>query len=403
MNQTASIASFRQDCTPTTGDAAGDHAEPVADILVVDDVMANLSLLVDILKEEGYRVRPVASGREALRAAAAQPPDMVLLDIDMPEMDGFEVCKALKSAAETQHVPVIFLSAFARPSDKVAAFSAGGVDYVTKPFQIEEVVQRVATHLHLESLKACLEDQNRELHARNRELEQIRKTQANLVHMIVHDLRSPLAGVLGYLELLQIGGADSLSEEILADVGRAVEACNSANDLVSCLLDIARLESAAMPMDIAPLDLGRSADAALNSQHSIKGQRTLKLHQGDRPVMVNADAGLVHRVLVNLLHNAIKATGEDDRIDLDISQDGEFARLQVIDTGRGIPADRISGLFEKFAQADQRRRHRDDGFGIGLAFCRLAVEAQGGSIGVESELGEGSRFWFTLPLIGGEQ
>ncbi len=398
MNQRASVTAVDL-TTHQSAEPTGHPLTDGADILVVDDVMANLSLLVDILKDEGYRVRPVASGREALRAAQTQTPDLVLLDIDMPEMDGLTVCRTLKNLPETQHVPVIFLSAFNQPKDKVAAFAAGGVDYVTKPFQIEEVVQRVSTHLHLESLKYCLENQNRELHARNRELEQMRKTQGNLVQMIVHDLRSPLAGVLGYLELLQIGGAGSFSKEIQDDVSRAVEACNSANDLVSSLLDMARLESSAMPMDIAPFELRQILYGAVNTQHSVKGKRTIAVRHDDLPVMVNADPGLTHRVLVNLLQNAVRATDDGSQIEVEISQDEKLATVTVIDSGRGIAPERIAGLFEKFAQADERRRHRDAGFGIGLAFCRLAIESQGGTIEVASTLGVGSRFWFTLPLL----
>ncbi|MFK7955609.1 MAG: response regulator [Lysobacterales bacterium] len=389
---TANISTTAADPLPVQSITAG------ANLLLVDDVVANLTLLLDVLKDEGYQVRPVTDGRQALRAAKAQPPDLILLDIDMPTLDGFEVCKTLKRMPETQHIPVIFLSAFDQPTDKVAAFSAGGVDYVTKPFQIEEVLQRVSTHLHLESLKRSLEGRNQELQARNRELEKLRKTQANLVHMIVHDLRSPLAGVLGYLELLQIGGGDSLSRKIQDDVSSAVEACNSANDLVSSLLDIARLESSAMPLDIATFDLREVAFSALNTQHAVKGSRNFSVHHDDDPVLVSADSGLTHRVIVNLLQNAVRATNDNGRIDIEVSREGQHARLQVKDNGRGIHPDQLPKLFEKFAQADHRRQHRDSGFGIGLAFCRLAMESQQGSVDVESRPDEGSRFWITLPL-----
>ena len=369
-----------------------------ASILLVDDVVANLTLLLDVLKQEGYQLRPVTDGRLALRAAKAQPPDLILLDIDMPNLDGFQVCERLKSMPETQHIPVIFLSAFDQPCDKVAAFTAGGVDYVTKPFQVEEVLQRVSTHLNIQALKRCLEGRNQELQERNRELEKLRKTQANLVHMIVHDLRSPLAGVLGYLELLQIAGGDSLSQEIQDDVSRAVEACNSANDLVSCLLDIARLESAVMPLNIDTFDLRDVALKAIKTQQSVKGQRQISVRHDEEPVWVRADNGLTLRVIVNLLQNAVRATTDDGQIFITVSQETQCAKLQVKDNGRGIQPEQLPKLFEKFAQADLRHQHRDSGFGIGLAFCRLAMESQLGTVNVESQPDHGSCFWITLPL-----
>ena len=369
-----------------------------ASILLVDDVVANLTLLLDVLKQEGYQLRPVTDGRLALRAAKAQPPDLILLDIDMPNLDGFQVCERLKSMPETQHIPVIFLSAFDQPCDNVAAFTAGGVDYVTKPFQVEEVLQRVSTHLNIQALKRCLEGRNQELQERNRELEKLRKTQANLVHMIVHDLRSPLAGVLGYLELLQIAGGDSLSQEIQDDVSRAVEACNSANDLVSCLLDIARLESAVMPLNIDTFDLRDVALKAIKTQQSVKGQRQISVRHDEEPVWVRADNGLTLRVIVNLLQNAVRATTDDGQIFITVSQETQCAKLQVKDNGRGIQPEQLPKLFEKFAQADLRHQHRDSGFGIGLAFCRLAMESQLGTVNVESQPDHGSCFWITLPL-----
>ncbi|MEM9531337.1 MAG: hybrid sensor histidine kinase/response regulator [Pseudomonadota bacterium] len=379
-------------------DATTPVTELKPDILVVDDVLANLSLLVDILKQQGYRVRAVARGREAVKAARELPPKLILLDIDMPDMDGFAVCQALKTMPETESIPVLFLSSFARPSDKVAAFGVGGVDYITKPFQIEEVLQRVATHLRIEGLKQSLQEQNRELQIRNRELERIRLAQANLTHMIVHDLRSPLAGVLGYLELLQIGSSGLLNSEQRADVDQAVEACHLANNLVTSMLDIARLENDAMPLQVEATDLCQLAAEVVSVLRSVAEERQISLHHPDNPVVGHVDATLIRRVITNLLHNAIRATRGDGRIELTVSRVSEGARIQVQDNGCGIARELQDGIFEKFTQAENRRRFRSEGYGIGLAFCRLAVEAQDGTIHFESAPEQGSRFWITLPL-----
>jgi two-component system sensor histidine kinase/response regulator len=180
-------------------------------ILVVDDTPANLRLLTGMLKEQGYRVRPAPNGRLALQAVRAEAPDLILLDINMPEMNGYETCEALKADEAYADIPVIFISALTETSDKIQAFQTGGVDYVTKPFQFEEVQARVEAHLTLFRLKRELEEKYRQL----KELEQLRDS---LTHMIVHDLRSPLTGTLTTLQLIKMTAGDRLEEEEKEDV-----------------------------------------------------------------------------------------------------------------------------------------------------------------------------------------
>ena len=161
---------------------------PVASVLVVDDTVENLRVLSDLLGEQGYEVRAVTSGRQALHAVEHDPPDLILLDITMPDMDGFEVCRRLRATEWSKDVPVIFLTALTATADKLRAFDAGGVDYVTKPFQFEEVLARVRTHVALRRAQTALADSYKGLRA----LEQLRD---DLVHMIVHDMRSPLTAL----------------------------------------------------------------------------------------------------------------------------------------------------------------------------------------------------------------
>ncbi len=169
---------------------------PVASVLVVDDTVENLRVLSDLLGEQGYEVRAVTSGRQALQAVEHDPPDLILLDITMPDMDGFEVCRRLRATEWSKDVPVIFLTALTATADKLRAFDAGGVDYVTKPFQFEEVLARVRTHVALRRAQTALADSYKGLRA----LEQLRD---DLVHMIVHDMRSPLTALQIDLNLLK--------------------------------------------------------------------------------------------------------------------------------------------------------------------------------------------------------
>lgn len=176
------------------------------DILIVDDVPQNLSLLSAMLKREGYRVRPATSGKLAIEAALRAPPDLALLDIKMPGMDGFEVCARFKAAASLKDIPVIFISALRETSDKLAAFEAGGVDYVTKPFREREVQARVRAHLELRQ-------QREQLRANLLRLQQLETLRDNLTHMIVHDLRAPLMAVDGHLKLLELFEVQTLSAD----------------------------------------------------------------------------------------------------------------------------------------------------------------------------------------------
>ena len=182
------------------------------DILIVDDAPANLQVLSGMLKERGYKVRPVPSGKLALQAARKLPPDLILLDVMMPEMDGFEVCRQLKADPWLKEIPVIFISALNEALDKVQAFGAGGVDYVTKPFQFEEVEARVQAHLRLRRLQQELEEHNAQLdglvRARTEQLAEsnarlavLDKAKSDFLTLISHELRTPLSGVLGLAEL----------------------------------------------------------------------------------------------------------------------------------------------------------------------------------------------------------
>jgi signal transduction histidine kinase len=364
-------------------------AEAKPNILIVDDTPANLQLLAGMLKERGYQPRPVPSGKLALQAAQADPPDLVLLDINMPEMNGYEVCARLKADPRLRDIPVIFLSALSETLDKVRAFQTGGVDYVTKPFQFEEVEARVLTHLELRQQKRALEQS----YERLRELERLRD---NLVHMIVHDLRSPLSAIMMALEILDKSPTQppQTSRRVLA---QAKGAAAKLAEMVTQMLDISRLEAGQMPLNRTDCDLNAIARAAIDALGGLGSQHRLVL-LAPQPLKVVGDADLLRRIIANLLANAIKFTPKEGEIQVGISQHETHARVTVSDTGPGIPPEYHEKVFEKFGQVEGASRKL--GAGLGLSFCKLAVEAQGGQIGLESGVGKGSTFWFTMPLAG---
>jgi two-component system, sensor histidine kinase and response regulator len=216
-------------------------------ILVADDTVENLRLLSSMLGQCGYEVRPVTNGRQALQAAERDPPDLILLDINMPELDGFEVCTRLKTQEALRDVPVIFLTALTDVADKIRAFEVGGIDYITKPFLVEEVRARVKTHLTLRRA-------SRELGESYERLKSLEKLRDDLVHMVVHDMRSPLMVMMGHLELLQ-ADMQNLGGHVGEDLASAIRGAKALNLMANDLLDVSRLEEGKFPLTKAPREL----------------------------------------------------------------------------------------------------------------------------------------------------
>lgn len=307
----------------------------------------------------------------------------------MPEMDGYEVCERLKGDAALKEIPVIFLSAVGETANKVRAFAAGGVDYITKPFQVEEVLARVETHLSIRR-------QTRELEASYAELKHLENMRDNLTHMVVHDMRSPLAVIGGFLSLLESQEAGHLSSNGVQFIREARHSIDELVEMVSSMLDVGKLEAGRMKLHRTECDLRSLARHVLHRFEPVRGGRRLVLEAPGEPVRLPADAGLITRVMQNLAGNAFNYTAADGSIRIIITREGREARVAIADNGPGVPAAYHEKIFEKFVQVEDL--NAKVGTGLGLAFCKLAVEIHGGRIGVESEIGKGSTFWFTLPL-----
>lgn len=371
----------------------------LAEILLVDDTPANLQLLSGMLKEQGYKVRPVPSGKLALQVSKIEPPDLILLDILMPEMNGYEVCEKLKADIRLKDIPVIFISALSETIDKVKAFSVGGVDYVTKPFQFEEVHARVQTHLELRRQKLELQKSYDQL----KELGSIRD---GMTHMIAYDMRSPLSLISTLFQALEKVELKHLSEKNRQLVHSGALSTLRLIQMVDSLLDINKLESGHEELNLTDCNLTDMAGMVLREYAHLRENRRFIFDKQSLPVHVICDSDLITRVIRNLIMNALKFTPKDGTISIEVksienagpkSEESDSnkkgARVSVQDTGQGIPSHYLRKVFDKFVQVESR----EFSTGLGLTFCKLAVEAHGGCIGVESEEGKGSTFWFTLP------
>jgi two-component system sensor histidine kinase/response regulator len=381
------------------------HQTDPATVMILDDTPANLLLLEDILTESGCRVAAFPAGDLALAAARQSAPDLLLLDIMMPTMDGFEVCRRFKADPVLKAVPIIFISALNQLADKVAAFAAGGVDYVTKPFYPEEVLARVATQLNLLSQRRELERQRQELaqaHALLKDLEAQRDT---MVHMMAHDMKSPLTAIMLTISILQqkmqLLAQGAPPDTLLPTVERLLQGIETGaqrlRDMVIAFTDVSRLETAAMPLTLTNLDLRELVGRVIETLGPRLTKSNFTYAAPANPVMACGDAELVVRIMQNLLDNALNHAGREAQVKLCLETLNQGVQLRVSDNGRGIPAHALRRIFEKFSQADISGEGRRHGSGLGLTFCKLAVESQHGEIGVDSREGEGSTFWFTLP------
>lgn len=358
------------------------------DILVVDDTPANLRLLTQILTERNYKVRPVPNGTLALAAARAALPDLILLDVNMPDMDGYTVCRELKADERTRDVPVMFISALDDVYDKVRAFSAGGVDYLTKPFQVEEVAARVATHLAVRHLQTALQAANADLQARNAELDSFART-------VAHDLKNSLNTIMGHAELLDTDLSLIPLEEIRTSARAIARVSRKMNNIIEELMLLAGVRSQVVTP--APLDMAGIINEAWQRLDALRSERQPQLSMPEHWPTALGYGPWVEEVWVNYLGNAIKYGGTPPRVELGATPlaNGQV-EFWVRDNGRGLSPDEQTRLFAGFARLDHVRA---TGHGLGLSIVKQIVEKLGGQVGVSSSgvPGQGSTFRFTLP------
>ncbi len=374
-------------------------SSPVIDgvhtVLVVDDNAGDLALLVRILGRKGYRTESAGSGEAALARARQCNPDLILLDVLMPGIDGYEACRRLKSESALADIPVLFISGRADPVDRLAAFDAGGLDYITKPFDRREVIARVKAHLDIRDLQAELKSRNAQLHAYTERLKELEAHRDELVSMVVHDMRSPMTVINTTLKLLA-GTLNSEDRETIEDIRVAQNNAALLSKMADDLLHISRLESGCMELDLSRCDLKDLIDPVIEATRINFPGIEFQLAAEEPEVSINVDANIFERVVGNLLSNAASFSNDEDRVLVEFSSGNGEITIGVIDNGPGVSAEMRNRIFEKF-QRGARGQSRRRSVGLGLAFCKLAVEAHGGNIGVESQPGTGSRFWFTLP------
>lgn len=368
-----------------------------SNIMVVDDTPANLSLLTNILQNAGYRVLAFPRADLAMDAALTNPPDIILLDIMMPECNGFEFCAMLKNHKSLKTLPVIFISALQDTENKVQAFTRGGVDYVTKPFEEAEILARIRTHLEISQQKKLLEAQQKKLVLNYKRLRKTEEQRDALVHMLAHDMQSPLFGIRGYAELIK-SKLDNLPDADLSVFPeRIIMASDWLQNMVRNILDTSRMEADSMPLHKKKCSLPDLIVESISGLGTLAQSHTIVTEKNEGLVPVLCDPEITIRVIQNLLTNAIKFSPKVNPITIRFITHNQNPGLAICDTGHGIPRDAQKSIFNKYSQLKEGIKHRRKSSGLGLAFCKLAMDAQNGEIGVISDGNSGSTFWFTLP------
>ncbi|HBQ98391.1 MULTISPECIES: hybrid sensor histidine kinase/response regulator [unclassified Roseofilum] len=372
------------------------NSKVLADLLIVDDTPNNLRLLSSMLTEKGYKVRKAIDAKGALKAIEVLKPDLILLDIRMPEMDGYQVCQILKADARTQDIPVIFISALDETVDKVRAFNVGGVDYITKPFQAPEVLARVATHLQIHQLQQQLETQNTQLQA---EIVERQKAEAGLkvlLHAVSHDLRNPVTGMLMVFKNLLKRDSFALTRSM---VERMADSCDRQLNLINSLIETQHSEIWGVSLNCESLSLSTlTAQLAADWEPVLsQNQATLEDRIASTLPLINGDRQQLWRVFENLFANALKHNPPGLSLTLSARVEGDWVRCTVGDNGIGMSKKQCETLFQPYTRGD--RETRKTGLGLGLYLCSQIIHAHGGEIGVDSVVSEGTNFWFTLPTL----
>lgn len=360
-------------------------------VLVVDDEFKTRELLRAILESNGHEVREATDGQDAINQLADEKrglPDVVLLDIIMPRLSGYETCKRIRANSRTAHLPIIVVTGLADRDDRLHAIRDGANDFLTKPFDATEVALRVGNGIASKRMFDRVTDDVRRL----RELEDVRD---RLVHMIVHDLRQPLTALRGYVDYLISLGKLGRSANMLQAMKRAVERMEQ---MITSLLDIQKLETGKMKLVYGRCildDLVHTVVERFTGPSS--AHISIEVRTEDPTIELLCDEELIGRVVSNLVDNAVKHAPKDSTVEIRVASDGNDASVTVIDSGAGIAKEHQSRIFEKFEQISLFSEGHRFSWGLGLTFCKMAIEAHNGTIGVISEPGKGSHFWFRLP------
>lgn len=360
-----------------------------ATILIVDDQPKNLQVVGSLLAPLGFKLAFANDGIQAIQSATEIKPDLILLDIMMPEINGYAVARKLKEHSETAHIPIIFLSAKNESEDIVEGFKAGGVDYVSKPFKAEELIARVNTHIKIQQL--------------NDQLRLANEQKSELMSIAAHDLKNPLAAIRGLSEIILNSEGENADFELepeerhnlLKDINQCAE--NTLN-IIKELLNTQTIESGVVKLNIKECDLSFLLMELVDLNTHQAAAKKIKIHNNiTDEIMVYVDVPRMREVFDNLISNAVKYSPLGKNIYIEVKEQDAYIRVNVRDEGPGLTQNDLSKVFGKFQKLSARPTGGEHSTGLGLAIVKNLIELHGGQAGVDSVEGEGATFYVDIP------
>jgi len=362
-------------------------------ILAVDDQLENLLVLETDLLESGYRVELAEGGITALEKVAAGAPDLMLLDISMPGIDGLEVCRRLRFDPATRDLPIIMVTGRDSPEDVVAGLDVGANDYVTKPIELEILVARIRTQLRLKQLQDNLKKTIQEL-------EELQRLRSDFVAMITHDMKAPLTSIVGFSTMLLDGAAgDCPNKEFQDGLTNIFNNGRKLTQLINDFLTFSRIEAGKMEIIFEPVDLNLSILSTISLLQFQADRKSVSMDYQAPPGRhpIRGDSAQVERAFGNVLSNAIKYSPGGQTVRIRLQRRGDWLSISIEDRGPGIPEHLLPRLFDRYF-----RVHSPDtveGTGLGLSIVKSIVEAHGGKVEVETRAGKGTCFRLQFPAL----
>lgn len=367
-------------------------------VLIVDDNQQNLQIIADLLSRSGIEIALAKSGLQAIEFIRNETPDLILLDIMMPEMDGFKTCKILKGFENARHVPVIFLTAKTEKEDVVKGFELGAVDYITKPFNLKELLSRVFTHLELKRSRETIRVQNETLREQNEELTVLNATKDRFFSIISHDLRNPFNTFKKSLEFLN-GNYDSLNENTMKDfLSELDKSASNLNELLGDLLNWSKIQIGNYKFIPSVADLATLIDQSLSFHDTyIKSKKIEILLNIMDASIAFCDTVMIYDVLNYILSNAIKFTENGGKVSISTYRTNNKITINISDTGIGIKPGDIDNLFHLDKQKIKLGTNGEVGTGLGLIISKALLDINNGGIDVRSNSDKGTSFLIHLP------
>ena len=374
-------------------------------ILVVDDELANLNLLVEYLKQFRYQAITLQSGKDAVEQSRLIQPDLIILDVMMPGIDGFELCSQLKADDDTKNIPVMFMTGLSNTDQKLRGFEVGAVDYITKPFRPKEFIARIQTHITLRKQQKQLQQQNirfQEQHAlieqQRRELKDLNARKDKFISLVSQDLQQPFSGIFINTERIWQAVKQERYNKLPEITEQLQTAVENYQVLLENLLNWAKVQQSLLKFQPQAIDVHLIIAKHLALFRAKAEQKQIALTtSNEQRIMAYADVKMLDIIVQNLLSNAIKFTPTGGAVDVAVTVDEDVVKVSVSDTGIGIEAAAFPKLFRIDMKYQRSGTFEETGTGLGLTLCKACVEKHEGQIEFTSEIGKGSTFSFTLP------